>query len=69
MEYCWASLLRNNGLSSQLLAFTNDFMNQWYMELVMMFISQWNGITYLRLWLVVLMDITMSNDLVVLVIE
>ena len=43
------------------------------MELVIMFmngcISQWSGITYLRLSMVVLMDLTWSNDLVVLEIE
>ena len=26
------SLLRNNSLSDELLAFVNGFMNQWYME-------------------------------------
>ena len=33
------SLLQNNGLSNELLAFINGFMNHWYMELVMMFMN------------------------------
>ena len=32
-------------------------------------ISQWSGINYLRLWMVVLMDITWNNDIAVLEIE
>ena len=55
------------------MAFINGFMNQWYMELVIMFMngctSQLSGISYLRLRMVILMDITWSNDLVMLELE
>ena len=52
------SVLWSNGLLKKLLVFTKGFMNQWYMESVMMYmsgyISQWSAIIYMHLQMVVL---------------
>ena len=43
-----------------------SYIYEWLMVFVNGCISQWSGTSYSHLWIVVLMDITWSNDLIVL---